>query len=112
MNQNFINVMNLMASEDTARAEWIVKSFPIIKIVLACLICACAIFLIIASLCQKSNAEGGTNVITGQADTFYNRNKGESLQGKIKKWTIAISITILVLCVAFLIINSIYNGTI
>lgn len=112
MNLNFINVINLMASEDTAKADWIVESFPIIKIVLASLICACAIFLIIASLCQKSDAEGGTNVITGQADTFYNRNKGESLQGKIKKWTIAISITILVLCVAFLIINSIYNGTI
>ena len=112
MNQNFLNVVSLMASEDTARAEWIVKSFPIIKIVLACLICVCAIFLIVASLCQKSEAEGGTNAITGQADTFYNRNKGESLQGKIKKWTIAVSIAILVLCVAFLIINSIYNGTI
>lgn len=112
MNQNFLSVVNLIASEDTARAEWIVNSFPIIKIVLACLICACAIFLIVASLCQKSEAEGGTNAITGQADTFYNRNKGESLQGKIKKWTIGVSITILVLCIAFLVINSIYNGTI
>ena len=113
MSQNFLSVVNLMASsEESARAEWIVESFPIIKIVLACLICVCAIFLIVASLCQKSEAEGGTNAITGQADTFYNRNKSGSLQGKIKKWTIAISITILVLCVAFLVINSIYEGTI
>ena len=109
MNQNFINVMNLIASEDTAKADWIVNSFPIVKIVLACLICVCAIFIIVATLAQKTEANG-SNAITGQADTFYNRNKGESLQGKIKKLTVIASIVILVLCILFLVVNTVYKG--
>ena len=89
---------------------WGVDSFPIIKIVLAVLICICSIFMIVVVLAQKTDVGGGTNAITGQADTFYNRNKGQSLQGKIKKWTIVDAILLLVFCVAFLIINSIYRG--
>lgn len=108
--KNLVNVMNLLASNDTAVPVWVEKSFPVIKIVLACIICVIAIALIVLSFCQKSEAEGGTNAITGQADTFYNRNKGESLQGKVKKWTIILSSVILVLCVVFLIINTIYKG--
>ncbi|MBQ3048279.1 MAG: preprotein translocase subunit SecG [Clostridia bacterium] len=105
----FINLNSLLAANDAEMPAWVVKSFPTIKIVLAVLICICAIFIIVASLCQKSEA-GGSNAITGQADTFYNRNKGESLQGKIKKWTVIASIVILVLCVLFLVVNTIYKG--
>ena len=105
---NFINLMS--TNNDAAVPAWVVNSFPIIKIVLAVLIFICALFLIVVVLCQKTEADGGTNAITGQADTFYNRNKGQSLQGKVKKITVVVSIVILVLCVAFLIINSIYRG--
>jgi len=106
----FLSVSNLIASNDSAMPAWVVNSFPVIKIVLAVLICICAIFIIVAVMCQKTEANGGTNAITGQADTFYNRNKGESLQGKLKKAMIVVSIIILVLCIAFLIINTIYKG--
>ena len=107
---NFINVVSLVAANDAEMPAWVVNSFPIIKIVLAVLICICAIFITVAVLCQKTEAGGGSNAITGQADTFYNRNKGESLQGKVKKWTVIASIVIMVLCIAFLIINTIYKG--
>ena len=103
------NLVNIMLANDAAMPAWVVNSFPTIKIVLAVLICVCAIFIIVATLAQKSEA-GGSNAITGQADTFYNRNKGESLQGKIKKWTVVASVLILVLCVLFLVVNTIYKG--
>jgi len=106
---NFVNVINLLAANDSEMPAWVVKSFPTIKIVFFVLICICAIFIIVATLCQKSEA-GGANAITGQADTFYNRNKGESLQGKIKRWTVIAAIVIMVLCVLFLIVNSIYEA--
>jgi len=106
---NFISAMHLMSGNEPIVADWIVKSFPIIKVVLAVLIFICALFMIIAVLCQKSEADG-TNAITGQADTFYNRNKGESLQGKIKKLMIIDAILLLVFCVAFVIINAVYSG--
>lgn len=106
----FISLTNLIASNDAAVPAWVENSFPAIKIVLAVLICILAIFIIVAVLSQKTESDGGTNAITGQANTFYNRNKGESLQGKIKKLTIIAAALILVLCVIFLIINSIYRG--
>ncbi len=103
-----LNLINVLSSD--AMPAWVVSSFPVIKIVLAVLICLCALTVTILVLCQKTEDQGGTNAITGTADTFYNRNKGESLQGKIKKTTIALTISIFVLCIAFLIINSIYRG--
>ncbi len=106
---NLSNFM-LTSSDNAAVPAWVVNSFPIIKIVLAVLICICAIFMIVVVLAQKTEAGGGTNAITGQADTFYNRNKGQSLQGKVKKWTIIDAVILMVLCVAFLIFNSIYRG--
>lgn len=102
---NFLSII----SADTARPDWVVRSFPVIKIVLACLILVCAIAMIVLVLCQKTEADG-TNAITGQADTFYNRNKGGSLQGLIKKITIAVSVCLMVFCVVFFILNSIYAG--
>ncbi len=105
--KNFIHVM---LSGDATVPAWVVSSFPVIKIVLAVLVCLCALAITILVLCQKTEDQGGTNVITGATDTFYNRNKGESLQGKVKKATVALAIIIFVLCIAFLIFNSIYRG--
>ena len=106
---NFVNFISLLSANDAEMPTWVVKSFPVIKIVLAVMICLCAIFIIVATLCQKSEADG-VNAITGQADTFYNRNKGASLQGRIKKWTVIVSIVILVLCILFLVVNTVYKG--
>jgi len=107
-----VNFVSLIAADtDAARPDWIVNSFPIIKIVLASLILVCSIVMIVIVLCQKTEADG-TNVITGKADTFYNRNKGGSLQGKIKKLTIALSIMLVVFCMAFFILNAIYAGNV
>lgn len=101
----------LLAENEHAVPTWVENSFPIIKIVLACLILVCAIFMIVAVLSQK-NEENGVSAITGSADTFYNRNKGTSIQGKIKKLTVIDAILLVVFCLAFLILNFIYVGTI
>lgn len=100
------NIMLTGAKNEAPVADWIVASFPIIKIVLAVLIAICSIFMIVAVLAQKGEANG--NTITGQTDTFYNRHKGSSLQGIIKKLTIIDAILLVVFCVIFLVLNSIY----
>ena len=105
-----LNLVNILASNDSARPDWVVNSFPIIKIILAVLIALSAILITVFVLCQKTEDQGGTNAITGAADTFYNRNKGESLQGKVKKATVALAVIIFVLSIAFVIINSYYGG--
>lgn len=106
----YSSLVNMLAEDSKDVAPWISSSFPIIKIVLAVLICLCSILIIVFVLTQKTEDQGGTNAITGQADTFYNRNKGESLQGKVKKATVALAIVMFVLCVLYLIVNIIYGG--
>ncbi len=107
MLNKFSNLM--LATNETPVPVWVQESFPIIKIVLAILILICSIFMIVAVIAQKGEANGSSS-ITGMQDTFYNRNKGTSLQGVIKKLTIIDAILLLVFCVAFLILNAIYVG--
>lgn len=108
MNFKFLNSIICADSASKAVPTWVSESFPIIEIVLAVLITICSIFMIIAVVAQKGESNGVTG-ITGQADTFYNRNKGGSLQGKIKKLVMIDAVIIMVLAIAFLIFSSIYS---
>lgn len=100
----------LLEKVEKARPEWVVNSFPIIKLVLVCLILVCSIFMIVAIVCQDGNTNGMTGITADSSDTFYNRNKGQSMQGKIKKWTVVDAILIVALCIVYLILNTIYAG--
>jgi len=107
-----INIFSILCvDENASRAEWIVNSFPIIKIVIMSVLAALSLALVILVLMQKSD-NNGVSAITGQSDTFYNRNKKTTLQGKIKVLTIIVASTIMVLCLAFMILNQIFTGTI
>lgn len=103
------NNFKSMLLEAVERPDWVVNSFPIIKLVIMIIIALLSVFMIVVVLLQKGNTNGITGV-TGEADTFYNRNKGRSLEGKIKLLTIIASIAIFVLCLVYLILNSIYSG--
>ena len=105
-----LNITNfLCADENSATAEWIVSSFPIIKIVLVSILALLAIAMIVLVVLQKSETNG-INAISGKADTFYNKNKGATLQGKIKVLTIIDAVCILVLCIVYLVLNKIFQG--
>ena len=95
--------------ENAATADWIAKSFPIIKIVLISLLGILSIAMIIFILMQRSSTNG-VSAVTGQSNTFYNRNKGATLQGKVKVWTIVCAVSIVVIVVAYLIISQIYTS--
>ncbi len=101
----------ICADENKATAGWIVESFPVVKAILVAVLALLAVVMIILVLMQKSNTTGAS-VLTGQTDTFYNRNKGSTLQGKIKILTIIDAVLIVVVCLAFLVLNTIYVGNI
>jgi len=107
-----MNLTNFLMEEATqkARSEWIVNSFPIIKLILVIAILLCSIFMIVSVMIQEGNSNGMTGITGDSSDTFYNRNRGQSMQGKIKKLTIICAIAILVLCLAYLVLNTIYSG--
>ena len=99
----------ICADENAATADWIVKSFPIIKIVLVSVLALLSIAMIIFILMQKSNTNG-VSAVTGQTNTFYNRNKGATLQGKVKVLTIICAVCIMIVVIAYLIISQIYTS--
>ncbi len=107
-----LNIVNFICADENAGvANWVVESFPIVKIVIMSLLALLSIAMIVLVVMQKSETNGA-GAITGQSDTFYNRNKGATLQGKIKVWTIVTASLILVLCLTFLVMSQIYEGTI
>lgn len=101
----------ICADENAEVAPWITDSFPIAKVVIMCVLLVLAIAMIVLVVMQKSNTNG-VSAISGQSDTFYNRNKGATLQGKIKILTIIDAVLIMVLCITFLVLNTIFRGTI
>lgn len=45
-----------------------------------------ALAAIVLVLLQQSNSEG-IQGITGSSETFFGKNKGQSIESKLKKWT-------------------------
>ena len=108
----FLNFSKFIcADENKSVAPWIENSFPVIKVVIMAVLAVLAIAMFVLVFMQKSDTNG-LSAITGQSDTFYNRNKRGTLQGKIKTLMIIDAILIVVLCLAFLILNTIYAGNI
>ena len=58
----------------------------------------CLVLIVIASM-QSSQDDGASSAIMGgsQSGNFYEKNKGRTREGKLKKWTIILGITFLVL---------------
>ncbi len=82
---------------DSTVPIWVSDSFPIIRIVLFCLVVACAIILIVTTLFQNEDSNDA-DVITGQQESYYSKNKGGSKDATLKLITIITSI-IAVVCV-------------
>lgn len=101
----------ICADENKATAAWIVNSFPIIKVVIMALLALLSLALIVLVVMQRGETNGSA-ALTGKTDTFYNRNKKTTLQGKIKVLTIIVASIMMVLCLAFMIMSQIYSGTI
>ncbi len=95
--------------ENVEVAPWIANSFPIAKIVLISVLAFLALVMIVL-VCMQKSEQNGISAISGQTNTFYNRNKGATLQGKIKILTIIDAVLILVVTIIFLILHSIYQG--
>lgn len=73
-----------------ASNDFITTVFPVVRWVSIAVIALCAIGLIITTLFQSSADENGATAVTGQ-ESYYSQNKGESRDGRLKKWTIIFS---------------------
>ena len=101
--------LSYLIASDKVRPAWVVKSFPTIQLVVVALIAVCSIFMIVAVLMQQGNTNGMTGITSDSSDTFYNKNKGKSMEGKIKKLTVIDSILIVALCILYVVLFTIYH---
>lgn len=99
-----------MLADGATQADWITKSFPIIRYVLFGIVAACAIVLIITILIQSNNSTDEGNVITGVQDSYYAKNKGSTRDGKLKIVTIVMA-SIIAFCSLLYFITEIVNKT-
>jgi len=68
------------------------------------LIFIAALLAVLVVLFQQSNSDG-INGITGSSETFFGKNKGQSIEAKLKKWTWISLIVLGVLSVAVYLIQ-------
>lgn len=95
---------------DTLYPAWVTSSFPIIRVVLICIMALCSISLIITVLMQSNSSSGGMNAISGAQESYYAQNKGETRDGRLKKMTIIAASIIAGTIILFFVSMLIYNG--
>lgn len=79
----------------------------ILKIVLAAIYVVLCVALVIIVLFQNSKQQGLSGAIAGTAETFFGKNKGRTIDAKLKKWTAigAVVFLVLSLVLAFLVVK-------
>ncbi len=88
---------------------WVADSFPILRIVLVCLMAAIGIALIIVIMFQPSSSSG-MGALPGQRDTFYAKDKSKSLESVMKRITVVLGIIEGVLAILFFVTLLIFRG--
>ena len=75
---------NLLAP--AGMSESIYTLYMVLSITCLVIIFLTALVAIILVLFQKSNSDG-IQGITASSETFFGKNKGQSIEAKLKKWT-------------------------
>ena len=76
----------------------------VVIIILLVLMMLCAIAAIILVLFQPGNSQG-IDALGGSSETFFGKNKGRSMESKMKKWTIIVLVILAVLALVFFILQ-------
>lgn len=104
------NLMNLLTN--TAPIDGDHALFGVYKtlsIILVVLMAVAALTAVILVLLQPSNSTG-IDALGGSSETFFGKNKGKSIEAKMKKWTWICLAILLVLSVAFFILPVFFGG--
>ncbi len=73
----------------------------VLKTVLTVIYFIVCVAVIILAMMQSKEDEGLSSTITGSsANNFYEKNKGNTREGKQKRWTMILGIVLVILCIA------------
>ena len=85
--------------------SWGLKWEVILAICIPSLIISvlCAVFVIIVVMLQQSNSNG-IGALGGQQETFYGKNKGKTLESKLRKLTVIAVAVMAVFMIVFCLV--------
>ena len=89
-------MLNLLAAFNTP--QWV--AYIVLTSAAIALMFLAALAAIILVLLQQSNSEG-IDGITGSSETFFGKNKGQSIESKLKKWTWVVLGVLAVIAIIF-----------
>lgn len=99
-------MLNILAAAfDTP--QWV--AYIVLTSVATVLMFVAALVAIILVLLQQSNSDG-IEGITGSSETFFGKNKGQSIESKLKKWTWICLAVLAVIAIAFYIAGIALNA--
>ncbi len=98
-----LNFINLLAST-TAFYD----TYKFISITLIILMAITALVAIVLVLMQPSNSSG-IDALGGSSETFFGKNKGKSIEAKMKKWTWICLAILTVLAIFFYLLPVIFG---
>lgn len=91
--------------------DWVVASFPIIRIILVAVIAICAVVMIITTLMQSNKNEDGDNALSGAVqESYYAKNKGESKDVRLSRTTVVMASLMFACTILYFISLIIYQG--
>ena len=97
------NFYNLLVSSETNVVRTVLFVTTLAIMALA------AIATIVLILLQPGNSTG-IDALGGSSETFFGKNKGKSIEAKMKKWTIICLVILLVFSIIFFVVP--YNTAI
>lgn len=92
-----LNILAAAMNEPQYITYVVLTSIAIILMFLAALVAIVLVML------QQSNSEG-IDGITGSSETFFGKNKGKSIESKLKKWSWICLAVLAVLSIIFYIV--------
>ena len=97
-----LNMVNLLA---VAKGEAFYNLFFGLRLAMIILMCASALTAIVLVLLQPANSSG-IDALGGSSETFFGKNKGKSMEAKMKKWTWICLAVLVLFSIAFYVIES------
>ena len=97
-----LNMVNLLA---VAKDEVFYNFFFALRLAMIILMCVTALVAIILVLLQPANSSG-IDALGGSSETFFGKNKGKSMEAKMKKWTWICLAVLVLFSTAFYVIET------
>ncbi|MBQ8284331.1 MAG: preprotein translocase subunit SecG [Clostridia bacterium] len=98
-----LNLVNLLATSDTPIKDEFRNVYLVLSGIVIILMAIAAITAIVLVLLQPSNSSG-IDALGGSSETFFGKNKGKSIEEKMKKWTWICLAILVVLAIVFYIL--------